>query len=400
MRYRSRRRTLSPVKGQTYFWLVSWHLDQELADEEFEYEQYICDDLSGGRTVNPLFSYQPKIARRTAEVKADDGYGRYYGSVGIDSALLLPALSPMAYVQDLNAWATRGANRVRAIKPYVDAAVEVGEAHDYVRLVGELDAVVEGVKSSAKSKRMAIKTLDYLLSLKGVGDVGLGVMFGLMPLLDLVRKLLAGQEAIDARIRTILQSDGKWQHRRVVLLDESTTTTGTLTDPVAPLTQFQTYVSQNTGEFTETTREHIWYETDIKYVVPGKDRPEKVDYLQERLFSTQLTGETLYELSPYSWLADWFLSAGAFIENSMDHTLYRWRKPCLMYETSIVKQVRGTLVYHTPSGLKTLSLPATSTLTVKRREPHYLDKIGFSPTGISSAYRQLVLGFLALKSGG
>jgi len=83
--------------------------------------------------------------------------------------------------------------------------------------------------------------------------------------------------------------------------------------------QFYPGYRQTKAKVVTTTTDEIWFRSRMKYWIPELDADRAKDVwsseLLRRLYGLELTPALLWELLPWSWLADWFGAFGSWWAN-------------------------------------------------------------------------------------
>jgi hypothetical protein len=299
----------------------------------------------------------------------------------------------------MGAWATKGAQRARTLKPVLDFGIQVGELAESYQLVSGMDEVVDHVKRNTATKGQAIRQLNQML--KGFGGGGLYLLFGVAPLVEVATKLPTLTADLEKAIRRAFKHDGRKFHRHIKLKDTDTTGHFKGTNVCFPTLFAEAWMKENSGTWTISRKEKIWFETNLIYRIPPGSYEDKHKALRKKLLGVRLDGATLYELAPFSWMLDWFTSVGALLNNTMDHTYYRFEDPCIMHESRYHKTVKGTVRYYPTGGsnVTTTVHPYGSVkVTVKRRQGYTWGEIGLTLEPLAN-YQLAVFAFLAARSG-
>jgi hypothetical protein len=359
-------------------------------------------DKLGWNRVNPLHSYQIRASRTNISIKAEKWPGKYVGEVSIANGNMSPPFGVETTLSSMNAWATKGAQRARTLKPPIDWGVQIGEIREATQLMDNVDLQVAEIKRRSHSKVSAIRRLNQLT--RGLGNVGLGITFGVLPLQRLLTQLPTMVADVENAMFKAKFNDGKTFHRHITLRDTERNVRYFLPGACWPAQFAEAWMYENSGTVHVILKEKIWFETDLVYNLPVDSGIDKHETLRQIIKGTRIDGSVLYELTPFSWLIDWFTSAGAIINNSMDHTLYRFKNPCIMHESQHTKHVNGKLTYwtgHTPWGgsdvKRTVHPKSTVKVTVKRRQGYNWGSIGLTLEPLSG-YQASVLAFLAGKT--
>lgn len=149
------------------------------------------------------------------------------------------------------------------------------------------------------------------------GDEYLNIQFGWLPLVSDLRKFGSAvknhKKILD---QYIADSDRKIKRRYVyppTLTQSSATGTGIFGPAVG-------YV-QMTGQATESriNESKTWFEGAFRYHIPvsssGKANFATYESYANKLFGTRITPEVVWNLAPWSWMADWFGNAGDVMKN-------------------------------------------------------------------------------------
>jgi len=212
---------------------------------------------------------------------------------------------------DLNASGSRGFNLAAPTKPKAGLATFVGELRE------GLPAIVghETWRQRAAHSRSA-------------GSEFLNVEFGWKPLVSDIRKFAHSVKNAHSIIEGYRKDSSSLVRRRVDLgsFDETERYSGTHT--TAPSSVFG--LAQ--GETTVRLQERDWFSGAFTYHVPVSDT--QMGKLQtyasnaQHLLGTNLTPEVLWNISPWTWAADWFGETGTVLSNisalGTDGLAMRW----------------------------------------------------------------------------
>nr|UJQ85495.1 MAG: hypothetical protein 1 [Leviviridae sp.] len=154
-----------------------------------------------------------------------------------------------------------------------------------------------------------------------VGSEHLNIEFGWKPLLNDVRKLATAARTSTEVINQYLRDSGKLVHRRYEFpLDvvETTEDLGLMV-PSPPLNTYLYEVLKGQATRTRRVTRRIWFEGDFTYMVapPEKDLWGLRKHMQmaNHLLGAGITPAVLYDLTPWTWAADWFTNTGDVINN-------------------------------------------------------------------------------------
>jgi hypothetical protein len=156
---------------------------------------------------------------------------------------------------------------------------------------------------------------------KEAGNQFLNASFGWTPFLNDIRALIRNAQMAERRIDQLARDNGKFVRRRGTVNQVASTTSsvsvGQFSSPtmVSPL-----YLGSETQYRTQSTSFRAWFSARFKYYIKpvgvGRlDRFLQAEHVNRILYGTDLSPSLVYELIPWSWLVDWFSSAGASIAN-------------------------------------------------------------------------------------
>lgn len=139
--------------------------------------------------------------------------------------------------------------------------------------------------------------------------------FGWKPLIQDVRSLFDFASAIRKRIEFLKLKQGQPIKRKRLLYDLKGTPSTTRTTTAGNGGYGASTVKAGTYQFQDSWSIRSWYKSTIKFDIPG-DIPEW-RWEQEAtniLRGTALDGSLLWQVTPWSWLIDWFSQIGDIIE--------------------------------------------------------------------------------------
>jgi len=141
----------------------------------------------------------------------------------------------------------------------------------------------------------------------------------------------------------------------------------------------------------ETTRT-VWFSGAFTYYLPsGYDASNAMHrhaLLANKIFGLELTPETLWNLTPWSWAVDWFSNAGDVISNLTD-----WATDGLVLKYGYVMAhtvTRDTYTYEGPTGYRNKDLrPTPIVVTSEVKQRRKANPFGFGVTWGGLTPRQL-----------
>jgi len=250
--------------------------------------------------------------------------GRAKGVVGIAGGappVVPSAPSSASLLASAQAYGLKGYNRTRPGRPVADLGVFLVELrNDGLPTLpftkGLFGSLLRGMplnRIPGELQARVKKVLD--VRNKTGGSEYLNVEFGWKPLVRDLRKLYSLWQTIDKRIADIVKNNGRGVRRRAELVD-TTDTFQTSADYGyafvgvlgAPPNFFDSGGSRWT--VTRTTREHIWYSSKYIYWIPDTSSSQWGLRARAALFGALPTPELVWNVMPWSWLADWFSNVG------------------------------------------------------------------------------------------
>lgn len=218
---------------------------------------------------------------------------------------------------------------------------------------------------------------DKTLHIRNSGKEFLNVEFGWQPLVSDVRKFAYAVSHAHSVLAQFRRDSGRQVRRRYYF--PAIESTATISDspnlranysPGASIFNDPAVAATNLL-VTEYRWQQRWFSGAFTYHVPGSNslfgKMERYALEADKLLGIQLTPETLWELSPWSWAIDWFSNLGDVVSNLSDWSTYGLvLQYGYMMEHSIIERT-----YARPStGLKDKSVfanPIVLTTESKRR---------------------------------
>lgn len=174
-----------------------------------------------------------------------------------------------------------------------------------------------------------------------LGDEHLNYQFGLKPFANDLAKLAYSVTQASALIRKMKKDSGGVLHRRATLQDTTTTSILPSESSMVYLPRMASNDMENyaygsafggSTTITETTVTKVWFSGAFSYFLADShdliSKLEGYEQLANQLLGTRITPETVWELTPWSWLLDWKADLGTFFRNvsllSGDSTVLRY----------------------------------------------------------------------------
>lgn len=282
---------------------------------------------------------------------------------------------------DMDAAGATAMSRVLPTNPNAQLATLLGET------------LREGVPSALGLQSMKARTAKA----KGAGGEYLNIEFGWKPLLAEVQALADSTKRSGEIWRNHLQGANKDIHRSYDSPEVTTVQVYPFNQAGFPTQSAMIWTGATT--ITHTTKQ--WYEFAFRYVIPMgadfKSQMERTLAEANKLYGVGITPDVLWNLSPWSWAADWFGNTGDVLANMsalQSDTLvllYGYAMRSDIVETRSV----GT---HTVNG-RTYHSSNTMTHTIKQRRPANPYGFGVAGQALSVSQKAIVAALAAARTG-
>ena len=213
----------------------------------------------------------------------------------------------------------------------------------------------------------------------------LNVEFGWKPFISDLRKVAVALNRQAAILEDLRRNSGKPMRRRYEFPVVSTSTSYQMGANAFPWPYLTVYHWQQDGcEVRATNTKRTWFSGEFRYYYPPVNAAlvERLLHYSRTILGVDVTPGTLWDLTPWTWLADWFANTGDVLANisaiSQDNLAMRYGY--LMQEAT--QEVTTT---HT--GVKTWYGSLPSTITGKRLISHKT-RIGASPYGFGTTWTE------------
>jgi hypothetical protein len=292
----------------------------------------------------------------------------------------------------MDSWGTTAISQTYPTKSEAQLAVAAGEL-----VSGGLPSIIG--KSLLKSQLK-----DY----RKVGDEYLNVEFGIKPLISDIQATAQSIVNAEKRLAQLERDSGRLVRRRFAFPDLSEEFKSVATGAAAvPSGWTNPYLYESTtGHRKETTTyfdTKRWFSGAFTYHVKlgSTQRTQLANAAQEArlLLGVKLDAEVLWNLTPWSWLADWFGNMGDIMTNVSAFQKDGLVMPygyVMSHQKATKRSVLSGLWWRDPAGPKVV----TSTLTFERKQRRKAHPYGFGVTDAMLDSRQLaILGALGISNG-
>lgn len=304
---------------------------------------------------------------------------------GWDSASYVRSVADNLANRGAEAW-----NALRPDKPDFSLAQELMELRD---LPGLFKSAVERIVKQSRQeyfRRYRRKPSKY------TGAAFLEYQFGWLPLLRSIRDFVKAFRGKDKRLRQLIRDEGKPVRRRVKLKDisspgntsdqdfeQSSTTRNTYPNGYGcehfPILNTNCYA--NSGSWVwgkQTITNKTWAVGRFRYHLPPGPRNRRWRRrMLSNIMGLRISAAELYAVMPWSWLADYFVDLGQFIEATSPSAIadrltadycYLMRQRCVDY--------------HTIGRIRLLTRTGTQSANMERVTKNYIKvRIGATPFG-------------------
>ena len=249
----------------------------------------------------------------------------------------LPSVTPAIF---WSAFGAKGWEKYKPNRPQRSLSQALGEMRDLASLFPSINGLKEVIRdfrhlmtfTHGSSRRVHTLNLNPLSGRtdlpipkvpKDVSDAYLMYEFGWKPMLKDLSDALTKTSEIEDALRQLLRDNDRPIRRGGTVSkdfsDESVTTKGYFSTPSLP-----SYLYKETETQTVETlyKKHYKFSGRFRYHIPlGNALPDirkRREQLARMIYGAELTPSLLWELQPWTWLADWFTSLGAIISNLSD----------------------------------------------------------------------------------
>lgn len=311
--------------------------------------------------------------------------------VGLPSTALLNQDTRMATVQ--STYGTKAWNKFRPAQAEAGLGQFIAELRDLPQML-KTSASLFYKKWRSMGGRRTLRSTP-----KSVANHWLNTQFGWVPFLSDFRNFHKLTKNLSSRLDHLKRDNGQWVRRGGTVTTDSAfdlvggSSTQTRHYPVALGSKYIN--SSNTGSnqiyFSESSR--IWFVARFKYWIPQLVGPDWQGFAVKRLYGLEITPTLIYELTPWSWLVDWFADVGDSLSLAQAQlTDNLCAKYAYLMETREKKMIIDSTL-----ALKQESLKATFVIRQSQKLRNGASPFGFGIEPINFSARQFsILGALGL----
>ncbi|DAD49915.1 TPA_asm: maturation protein [ssRNA phage ESO000] len=252
-----------------------------------------------------------------------------YGSFTISDSDLEGVGVSGTYGANYNSGASYGPDAYNRYKPKLNSA-SLGQA------LIEMRDFIPMLKTSAKGFHdiwTSLRTRSGKLSPKAFGDHYLNHVFGWLPFVNDIVQTYSTYQNHSKRISQLRKNNGKWQTRGgTIEMIESQSDIELKEDlsgyvlPALPAAFFSDDAYYSGKRVLSSVHQEyyskVWFEGRFRYYLPSLVAPD--DNLNKvvnaiHMYGARVSPSLIWKVTPWTWLADWFGSAGDMISNAEDY---------------------------------------------------------------------------------
>lgn len=155
---------------------------------------------------------------------------------------------------------------------------------------------------------------------RDAGSEYLNHEFGWVPLISDIRKFSKTYQDAERITDWYERNSGKRIKRRYVLIDTENVSTPVVLGSYYPVPSLQgAFYDSGQRDVTRTTTTRLkrWFSGCFTYYLAPRGTRERELQIANKLYGTRFTPETLWDLTPWSWAADWVTNIGDNIHNAV-----------------------------------------------------------------------------------
>lgn len=214
---------------------------------------------------------------------------------------------------DISSFGAGAWNRYRPGNPAADLGVFLAEMRDLPRMLSTSAKGFHDLWRSMGGSRTSF-------SPKKVADHWLNTQFGWLPFINDLNKLARASNTVDAMLNQVKRDNGRWvrrggivsqvNNRSVVKSDSSRTAH-------VPLLNSYYYPGGTTGSHRIYLDEvqTVWFSAAFRYYIPDIGSVDWERRCKRAYYGLNISPSLIWELTPWSWLVDWFSNAGDVFAN-------------------------------------------------------------------------------------
>lgn len=320
---------------------------------------------------------------------------------------------PQNLHEGLEALGAKGWNKARPRTSVADLPTFIGELKDLPGMLRQSAKGFHDLWSSIVGRNKSPLSLDKVP--RKASEHFLNHAFGWAPFVSDLIKFHEVHQNLDAHITQLVRDNGQWVKRRrrieeTTEIQSMSVHPGTTAAVIPGALHDWMYKPQNglkgkTNYWVEETST-VWFVGRFKYYVPRPpDSPDTRDYNRVmdmlRLYGVKLSPSVIWNLTPWSWLTDWFGNAGDVVDNiTAQNTDNLAAKYAYIMRHKHTSYVNDSTIYLHGAGSDGVRCTWSTRLDTKARVEASPFGFGLTGGGIDSPYRAAILGALGLTRRG
>jgi hypothetical protein len=258
------------------------------------------------------FALSPKVDMFWSNQYGQQGFSGFpLAGAAAFNALALPTLPSF----DVNFWGNRAIARSAPTAPRANTLQTAAEL------------IREGISLPGAAFAQALASRTGLL--RSVGSEYLNIEFGWKPLISDLQAILKSVVSSSQQFGNLKSRSGMFTRRRRVLKDEVThTPDGNVSASLNANGDFISQRMMGTSNSTTTQflpasmfrelHDKVWFSGSFTYFLAPDEglisRMRRYEQLANQLLGLRLTPAVLWELTPWSWLVDWFVDVQSALQ--------------------------------------------------------------------------------------
>lgn len=290
----------------------------------------------------------------------------------------------------MNAYGAIGWKRHKPGRPLVDVGQFIGELRQLPSLPLQIGKHLQTALTGRKRSK------EFL----NLGSEYLNVEFGWKPFIQDVLAMLEFNQKVRKRLSQLKRDNGKPVRRRGNVSSSKSTSSSTTSGFLYPTLTSDFYTTYPPGSRTviTSTSTRVTFAAAFRYWIPDIDDAETEDRLVRKLLGIRLTPSLLWELTPWSWLIDWFSSIGDILDNVSGNAADNLTAP---YAYVMAHRINETSVTESANFKQAGILSVTSSLKRQTKQRQAASPFGFGLTSLDLSVKQkLILGALGISRSG
>lgn len=246
---------------------------------------------------------------------------------------------------DVSSYGPAGWKKFQPIKPVIDVGTSAYELRELPRM---LKTTATGFVNLWKS----MGGHPTKMGPKELANQWLNFNFGWRPFLGDLAKLFSFQKKLAAKYQYLVNANGKWKKRggKVATIESSSVTNYTSSGhyPYGLSSAWTSYgYARDYARVYDTRKTEVWFEGAFRFWIPNLEPYDlwAKDYIHH--LGLNISPSLVYNLTPWTWLIDWFTNLGDVIDNysSTGSGQYAASYAYIMGHTQRIKRVESMLPF-------------------------------------------------------